>query len=398
MLITSAFLFIGSAGFAYDYLAYDSAARRLAAGAALYPPGVAEAYNSGAYGGLYLYAPPLAIALIPMAGLPVGAAPLAWFVGRVLLLGLGCSILPVRRDVRLVVWFIASASFPVLYDLNLGNLSVVLFTVGAAIWRWNGTRWAGVALAIALTVRQPFGIVGVAWILTGRFRSIAGAVASGVVIAIATLPFVGIAGWIDYLMILRGLGNVSSGPHNFSLGSPLVALGFPGSWATVVMLARIAGAVIAVTVAARRRDPELTVVVALASSLLFAPFFHPHYLVALLIPAAYVANRGHWWGYALPLLGWLPAETLGLVAVAGVVAPFLAGPRPVPPSVHAGRRGTCRWISRDPEQVPGNPERQGQAPGASASPACPPSGSARRRSGSRVGGRGRSPRRRTRCS
>jgi hypothetical protein len=82
-----------------------------------------------------------------------------------------------------------------------------------------------------------------------------------------------------------------------------------------------------VAFAARRHDPELAVVVALAGTLLFAPFFHPHYAVALLIPAAYVAGRGHAWGYALPLLGWLPADVLGLVALTGVVAPFLVAPR-----------------------------------------------------------------------
>lgn len=324
VLLVSAFMFIGSTGFGYDYMAYDAAARRLAAGLPLYPPGTASAYNSGAYSGLYLYAPPLAVALIPVARIPADAAALAWFVGRILLLGLGCAMLPVRRDVRLIMFFVASISFPVLYDLNLGNLSVVLFALGAATWRWNGTPWAGVALAAATAVRYPFVLLGFAWLLTRRLRSIAGAAGAGVVIVLATLPIVGIAGWADYVTILRGLGDVSSGPHNLSLGSPLTALGFGAPWTTVATLAGVVVSMAAVAAAARRHDPELAVVVALAGTLLFAPFFHPHYLVALLIPAAYIANRGHWWGYALPLLGWLPGETLGIVAIAGLVAPFFA--------------------------------------------------------------------------
>ena len=326
VLVTSALLFIGSTGFGYDYLAYDAAARRLAMGAPLYPPGTAEAYNSGAFSGLYLYAPPLAIALIPMTALSADQATLAWFVGRILLLGVGCALLPVRRDVRLVLWFVASISFPILYDLNLGNLSVVLFALGAAMWRWNGTPWAGVALAAALTVRFPFGLVGIAWILTRRVRSIVGAVIAGAAIAVATLPIVGIVGWIDYVTILRSLEDVSTGPHNFTLGTTLAVIGIGAPLTTVATLCGIAGSLVAVAVAARRRDPELAVVVALAGALLFAPFFHPHYLVALLIPAAYVANRGHRWGYALPLLGWLPGEILGVVAVVGLVAPFFARP------------------------------------------------------------------------
>jgi hypothetical protein len=335
VLVAAAFLFIGSTGFGYDYLAYDAAARRLVAGEPLYPPGTAEAYNSGAFSGLYLYAPPLAVALMPMSLLSVDQATMVWFIGRTLLLGVGCTLLPVRREVRFTLFLVATISFPVLYDLNLGNLSIVLFAVGAAIWRWNGTPWAGVALAVALTVRYPFGLVGIAWILTRQVRSIVAAVVAGLAILVATLPIVGITGWVDYVTILRALEDVSTGPHNFTLGSVLGVLGIGAPWTTVATLGGIVGSVVAVAFAARRRDPELAVVVALAGTLLFAPFFHPHYAVALLIPAAYVANRGHRWGYALPLLGWLPAEAIGVVAIVGLVAPLLVA-SPSDPQLAAG--------------------------------------------------------------
>ncbi|MCU0484042.1 MAG: DUF2029 domain-containing protein, partial [Chloroflexi bacterium] len=322
ILVGATLLFIGSTGFGYDFQAYDAAARRLAAGGPLYPPGTVEAYNAGAYSGLYLYPPPLAVLLVPLTALPVETATVAWLVGRLALLAIGCALLPVRREVRLALWFVASISFPVLYDLNLGNLSVVLFFLGAVAWRWNGSPLAGAAIALAVAVRYPFGLVGIAWILTRRTRSIAGAVITGGALFALTLPIVGIDGWLDYVTILRGLEDVSTGPHNFTLGSALEMLGIGAPWPTVAMLAGLAGAVAAVAEAGRRRDPELAVVVALAGTVLFAPFFHPHYLVALLIPAAYVANRGHWWGLLLPLLGWLPGELLGLAAVVGVVAPL----------------------------------------------------------------------------
>jgi hypothetical protein len=323
IVVAAAIQFIGSTGFGYDYLAYDAAARRLAAGGPLYPPGTADAYNAGAYAGLYLYAPPLAVALIPVSLISSDQATLAWLVARVLVLGAACSVLPVRRTVKLSTWFVASISFPVLYDLNLGNLSVVLFALSAVMWRWNGTPWAGAALAAAIAVRYPFGLVGIAWVLTRQLRSIAGALVAGVAIFVATLPIVGSGGWLDYVTILRSLADVSTGPHNFTLGSSVAALGVGSPWTTLATLAGLAGSALAVGIAARRRDPELALVVALAGTLLFAPFFHPHYLVALLIPAAYVANRGHWWGFALPLLGWVPAELMGLVAVAGMVAPLV---------------------------------------------------------------------------
>ncbi len=64
--------------------------------------------------------------------------------------------------------------------------------------------------------------------------------------------------------------------------------------------------------------------VALTAPLLVAPFFHPHYLVALLIPAAFLANRGRPWAVVLPLLGWLPGPVLPLVAAVAMVLPLAA--------------------------------------------------------------------------
>jgi hypothetical protein len=56
-------------------------------------------------------------------------------------------------------------------------------------------------------------------------------------------------------------------------------------------------------------------VVTAMATLLTAPFMHPHYLVMLLLPAALLADRGRYWGLALPLLGWLPGDSLPLVAL-----------------------------------------------------------------------------------
>ncbi|MEP7361094.1 MAG: hypothetical protein ABI744_05885, partial [Chloroflexota bacterium] len=42
------------------------------------------------------------------------------------------------------------------------------------------------------------------------------------------------------------------------------------------------------------------------------------------VPAAFLAARGRPWGLALPLLAWLPQPALPLVALAGLLLPFLA--------------------------------------------------------------------------
>jgi hypothetical protein len=318
--------FIGSSGFAYDFAAYDLAARRLAGGQPLYPHGVAEAYNAGAYANLYLYAPPLAVALIPLTLLTPAAAAGTWFFVRIGLLVAGCAIMPVRREVRIATFGVAALSFPVLYDLNLGNLSIVMFALSAVIWRERDRPLASIALATILTVRYGFAIVLVGWLVRRRFQAIGWTVAAGIVIALATLPIVGVGGWLDYMTNLQSLRDISTGPHNLTLATTGLALGLSAELRQLLVLVGI-GLALAVTVyAGLRRDAETALVVSLAAAILFAPFFHPHYLVELLIPAAFLAGRGRWWGLVLPLLGWLPGELLPVVAIAGMTLPLFAGP------------------------------------------------------------------------
>jgi len=335
-------IFIGSPGFGYDYSAYDMAARRLASGGPLYPPGTAEAYNAGAYAGLYLYAPPLAVALMPVAVVSADTATMLWFVARIALLVIGCALLPVRAEVRAATFGVAALSYPVLIDLNLGNLSIILFALSAVMWRWLDRPLGSIALGLILTVRYAFVTVLVWWLARGLIRPIAWTIGAGLVIAALTLPIVGIAGYVDYVTILRGLGDISTGPHNLALGTTVAAL---GGGPEIEILANLVGwglALAAVVYAARRRDPEVGLAVALSATLLCAPFFHDHYLVELLAPAALLAQRRHWWGLALPLLGWLPEAALPLVAIAGIAGPFLAGAPPTGPDA-VSDEGLREW-------------------------------------------------------
>ena len=322
MLLLVARSFIGSSGFAYDFEAYDSAARRIAAGLPLYPPGTAEAYNSGSYAGLYLYPPPPAVALLPLTLLDAGTAALAWLWIRMALLVGGMLILPASALTRGALLAVAALSFPVWYDLNLGNMSIVLFALSAAIWRFCTGPIGAVALAAAGVLRYPFGIVLLGWAARRASRPAATTVVAGLVIGAVTLPLVGVSGWLDYAQIVTTLGDVSTGVHNLNLANTAAAVGIGGPnalWVAVGM-----GIALGATgYAALRRDSETAVVVSLAATILFFPFFHPHYLVQLLIPAAYLAGRGQWWGLVLPLLGWLPGEWLPLVAVAGTLLPLL---------------------------------------------------------------------------
>jgi hypothetical protein len=306
-------VFVNSEGFGYDFRAYDDAARRIASGAPLYLPGTIDAYGAGRYEGLYLYPPPLAVALLPLTVLGQQAATVAWVLVRAGLLVAGCLALPVAWRARAVVLGVAGLSFPVLFDLNIGNVSIAVFVLCAVAWRWVDTPIAAIAHAALIAIRFPFGIFAVTWLVQRRWRMLGLTIAAGLALIVISLPFVGIGAYQDYVAILLGLPDISVGEHNQSLKSLALLLGLPASIAGLALPLGYLLGVAAVAVAAQRRERGTAFVVTVLATLLVSPFIHPHYLVLLLLPTALLIDRGHWWAAALPLLGWLPDDVLPLV-------------------------------------------------------------------------------------
>ena len=311
-------VFVDSSGFGYDYAAYDAAARRIVEGLPLYAADTAARYAAGLYEGLYLYPPPLAIALTPLTVFSAPDATLAWMLLRVGMLAGACAILPVSGTVRLLTFAAACLSFPVLFDLNIGNISLVVFALTAVAWRTRGTAVAAVVHAALIAIRFPFGVFFLEWLAQRRWRPILWTILAGLALIALSLPIVGVGTYVDYVTILRGLPDISTGPHNLSLKSTVLALGMPDGMGSVVNLLGYAIGAVAVVFAARRRDEDTAFVVTAVATLLLTPFIHPHYLVLLLLPAALLMSRGHAWAFFLPLAGWLPDAILPLVAPATI--------------------------------------------------------------------------------
>ena len=100
----------GGEGWGYDYRAYLDAAVRLGETGSLYQAGtLGGPYRPGPYG-LYMYAPPLGVAVAPMTMLSIGAGTMAWYVVHVAALGLSVAFMPVRVVVRLANFGIAASA------------------------------------------------------------------------------------------------------------------------------------------------------------------------------------------------------------------------------------------------------------------------------------------------
>ena len=283
--LAAAFAFFPAGeGWGYDYRAYADAAERLGQTGTLYQPETLDGpYRPGPYG-LYMYAPPLGVAVAPLASLGLDAAVNLWFLLHVVALAAAAALLPVQTRVRLAIFGVAALSLAVARDFALGNVSTLLLLPLAAAWRWLDRPAGSIAQALAISVRPMLGVLLVWQLLRRQWRAVAWTIGAGLVLIALTLPFVGISGYLDYLSVMRNLGGVTGVEFNYDLSSVALELGLDESLGPLALLAGYALAIGAIALSLRR-DRELGFVVTATASLLLSPLLWDHYLAMLVLPA-----------------------------------------------------------------------------------------------------------------
>lgn len=286
----------------YDYAAYLEAARRLAAGEALYDLSVSE---TGGFGFFY-YPPPFAAVMIPFLVLPAAIGPWAWagllyaaFVG-------GTLVMPVRRNVRWLVVLVFGLSWPFVYSLKLGQVGPLLVLTFALGWRWlDQPVRLGATIAVGTLIKlQPALLV--AWALvTRRWQAaLVGVLVIGLA-ALAVVPVVGIGAWLDFLTLVFRVSQPVTTAHNFAPGAVLYQLGLPLGVGTAAQLASTVAALIVIGWAWLRRGPAAGYLATVVASQLVSPILWDHYAIILALPVAFLLERGHRWAVAVPLvLAW----------------------------------------------------------------------------------------------
>jgi hypothetical protein len=310
-----------SAGWGFDFRAYYEAAQRLVATGTPYQPETLNAPFRPGPAGLYLYTPMPALLVVPLTWLGPQAATMSWFLLRVGLLAATCGLMPVPRWVKLSIFAVAAISAEFLYDLNLGNVSLIVTFFAVVAWRWLDRPLSGLALAASATVRPAMGAIWVWWLVRRKWRAAIATVAGLLAIVLVSLPFVGLGPWLQYAQVLRNVSDVLGVQRNLDFGSTALSLGVSPEASNLFL---IGGYVVALgaIVFSLRRDREISYVVTLMATLLLTPLLWDHYLTSLIVPAALVAARGRRLGIVLPLLGWLPLVLLPVVVVVGMLLPF----------------------------------------------------------------------------
>ncbi|MDP9482889.1 MAG: DUF2029 domain-containing protein [Chloroflexota bacterium] len=328
----------------YDFLAYHQAAERVLAGERLYDPTVEQ---TGGFG-LFYYPPPFVLAILPFALLDPTAATWAWTGLSVAALLGGIALMPVSLTVRWLTILLAGLSWPVAYALKLGQVGPLLLLLFAIGWRRLDDPLAlgGSAAGGAIVKIQP-GIV-LAWaVLTRRWRAVAVGVAvlAGAAV-VATLVTGGLSVWTDYVALLSNVSDPISTPHNFTPGAIAYQLGAPTGVAATVQLVSTVGVVAAVVIAALRAGAAASYLAAVVASQLLSPVLWDHYAMLLLLPVAWLVERGHWWAVVIPLvssvftIGLTPAAAYPIVFWLTLIALVWFGrrsrsPSPVGPQIDA---------------------------------------------------------------
>jgi alpha-1,2-mannosyltransferase len=310
----------------YDFRAYLDASRRILDGLPLYDASVDVA---GGFA-IYLYPPPFAILLIPLALLPGTLGPtLVWAAACIAALVAAIAILPVWPWIRWTLLLLSGLTWQTFMAVKLGQVGPVLLLCFAIAWRCmdRPLPLGASIVAGALVKLQPALLVPWA-LVTGRWRAAAIAALLFGAICIASLVVVGPAAWADYIALLRRVSDPIPTPRSVSPGAVAYQLGVSPGVASVVQWAYV-GAVAAITIHAWfRRDEIASLVVTAVASQVISPIVWDHYAVVLLLPVALVLDRlgpRAWPNVLLPLAGWLPLPWYPVLFAVGLVAAWAVG-------------------------------------------------------------------------
>ena len=288
----------------------------------------AEALLNGTFGSVpdYLYSPLAAAITVPAHEVPTDVAVVAWLLLKIGLT-VGGTAIATRGLIgidRLLTIVAVIAFLPILYDLELGNVTVIVLAALAAI-AWTPDRLAtGIPLGLILaTAPKPQLIPILVWLAVANRRALVGALVTAAVATLVGLGLTGPASYAAWVDALRAPAYLNSGDViNLALWAlpPIVAI-------------PVAAVALGAFVVALRRGYWPGLLAANCVGLLLAPYtlIYGAGLLLVAAPAATRASPGAVLGLAIvapiALVVAFPAW-VGLVLALAVLVPAAAWPSP----------------------------------------------------------------------
>jgi hypothetical protein len=256
----------------YDFAAYWSAARHLAAGEPIYPAATDPLGQSGQF----KYLPIVAVPFLPFGALPLDAATLVWLgVELAIAAAMGLALLRgLAPDAR--PWAAAAYALflPLVLEVTLGNLNLASVALMLAAWHWRDRPLrAAVPLAVAVGLKFLPAAMLLFYLAGRRWRPVAYAALAGIAALVVTLPWLG-SYLVDYVALSPRLGDTTWVREVIARDEPAFLADV--LWSTAFLRGLSLAALAAVVVLGYRSrdadDPTHLHHVALAISPYLAPF------------------------------------------------------------------------------------------------------------------------------
>jgi hypothetical protein len=178
----------------------------------------------------YLYSPLAAALTVPALALPTDVAVVAWLALKIALLAVGTAV--ATRGLggidRQLLGAAVVGFLPILYDLELGNVTVIVLAGLAAI-AWTPDRAAtGIPLGLILaTAPKPQLVPVLVWLAVTHRRALVGVVVTAALATLVGLALTGPVPYAAWVEALRAPAYLNSGEViNLALWSlpPVVAV------------------------------------------------------------------------------------------------------------------------------------------------------------------------------
>ena len=300
----------------YDFEAYRLGVQNLLAGRSMYD---LTATAMGAFG-LFFYPPPFALLVLPFALVPGSLGILVWTALLVAASVVAIWLMPVSARTRWVVLLLAAFCWPLIYAIKLGQVGSILLLLFAIGWRWLDRPWhLGLAIGLGTVIKlQPGLLIGWA-LVTGRRQAAVIGIAVFAVLAVAVTIFAGTQPWSDWSTVLGNVSRPVLAENDQGFGRYAYLAGVSLETATLLHYANVVAVIVVTFVAVLRTTPVASYLAVLVASQFVSPVLWDHYALLLLLPVAWLIERGYVWAVLVPLA----TATLLVGITPGITYPIL---------------------------------------------------------------------------
>jgi alpha-1,2-mannosyltransferase len=182
----------------------------------------------------------------------------------------------------------------------VGTILLLLFAICWRSLRRESVFGAAAGLGTIIKLQPALLLV---WaVMTGRRRAAVIGIAVAAVLALVGAIAAGPQAWTDMLSVLGHVSRPVLAENDTGIGRLVFLAGGSVDLATLVHYANVVLVLTVSAYAVLRLPSEPSLLVVMAASQFVSPVLWDHYALILLLPVAWLLERGRWWAALIPLV------------------------------------------------------------------------------------------------